>query len=80
MAELLVEDLDPETVERLEVRARSHGRTLQEEAKTILEAEAAAPLPLPRPEAYRIALESQRRFAGRVMSDSAELLREDRDR
>ena len=78
MAELLVEDLDPETVERLEVRARSHGRTLQEEAKTILEAEAVAPLP--RTEAYRIALESQRRFAGRVMSDSAELLREDRDR
>jgi plasmid stability protein len=76
MTRLLVRDLNPKVVARLEVRARSYGRSLQEEAKAILEAAA----PLPMEEAYQIALESQRRFAGRMTSDSAELLREDRDR
>ncbi len=76
MTRLLVRDLNPDVVARLEVRARSHGRSLQQEARVILE----AAVPLPMEEAYRIALESQRRFAGRVMSDSAELLREDRER
>ena len=79
MAKLVVRDLDPKVVARLEVRARSHGHTVEEEAKAILE-EVEEASPLPRQEAYRLALESQRRFAGRVMSDSAELLREDRER
>lgn len=43
MAELLVRDLGPEVVARLEVRARSHGCSLESEAKAILEA--AEPLP-----------------------------------
>jgi plasmid stability protein len=76
VTKLVVQNLNPEVVARLEVRARSHGRSLQEEAKAILEAAA----PLPMEEAYRIALESQRRFTGRVMSDSTELIREDRER
>lgn len=76
MTRLLVRDLNPDVIARLEVRARSNGRSLQQEARVILEAAA----PLPMEEAYQIALESQRRFAGRVMSDSAELLREDRER
>jgi plasmid stability protein len=76
MTRLLVRDLNPDVVARLEVRARTHGRSLQEEARAILEAAA----PLPMEEAYRIAMESQRRLAGRVTSDSAELLREDRER
>ena len=76
MSRLVVRDLNPNAVARLEVRARSHGRSLQEEARVILETAA----PLPMEEAYRIALESQRRLAGKVMSDSAELLREDRER
>lgn len=76
MTKLVVRDLNPEVVARLEVRARTHGRSLEAEAKAILEAAA----PLPREEAYRIAQESQRRLAGRIMSDSAELLREDRER
>jgi antitoxin FitA len=76
MTRLLVSNLNPKVVARLEVRARSHGRSLQEEAKAILEAAA----PLPMEEAYRIALESQRHFAGRLTSDSTELIREDRER
>lgn len=76
MTKLVVRDLNPDVVARLEVRAQSHGRSLEAEAKAILEAAA----PLTRKESYQVALESQRRFAGRVMSDSAELLREDRER
>lgn len=78
MADLVVRDLNPGVAARLEVRARSHGRTVEEEAKTILEAEAATPLP--RQEALRIAREWQQRLAGRVIGDSAELIREDRER
>jgi len=76
MAKLVVRDLNPEVVVRLEVRARSHGRTLQEEAKAILEAAA----PLPMREALRMAREWQQRLAGRVTGDSADLIREDRER
>ena len=76
MAELVVRDLNPEVVAHLEVRARSNGRSLEEEAKAILE----AAVPLSRHEALRIAQEWQQRLAGRVMSDSVELLREDRER
>jgi len=76
MAEILVRNLNPETVERLAARARSHGRTLQAEAKAILEAAA----PLSMSEARRIALQWQHRLAGKVTGDSADLIREDRER
>jgi plasmid stability protein len=74
MAQLLVRDLTEETLERLKRRAREHGRSLQAEAKTILEA--AAPLTLD--EAARVAAQWRRRLAGKMKSDSADLLREDR--
>jgi plasmid stability protein len=76
MPQLLVRDLDPAVVERLKQRARRHGRSLQGEVKAILEA--AAPLSLE--EARRVASEWRQRLAGKKMTDSAELLREDRDR
>lgn len=50
MTRILVRDLNPDVVARLEVRARTHGRSLQQEARAILEAAA----PLPMEEAYRI--------------------------
>ena len=77
MPQILVRDLDPEVVERLKARARVHGRSLQKEVKAILE-EAAATLSLR--EAEEVAQSWQRRLAGREHSDSAELLREDRER
>lgn len=76
MSKLVVRDLDPEVVAKLEVRARSHGLSVEAEAKAILEA--AAPRPVP--EARRIAEQWQARLAGRVTGDSAELIREDRER
>ena len=76
MAQLLVRDLSEETLDRLKRRAKEHGRSLQGEAKVILEA--AAPFTLE--EAARVAAQWRRRLAGRMTSDSADLIREDRDR
>jgi plasmid stability protein len=76
MHRILIRDLDPATVERLKQRARRHGRSLQKEAKAILE-EAANRLSVE--EARRVAEDWHRRLAGREFSDSADLIREDRD-
>lgn len=75
MADLVLEGVSPELVARLEVQARSNGRSLEEEVRALLTAAASLS-----DEAYESALEARRRLAGRVMSDSAELLREDRER
>lgn len=76
MAEVLVRDLEPETIERLKARARQHGRSLQGEVKAILEAAA----PLSMSEARELAEHWQRRLAGQIEGDSSDLLREDRER
>jgi len=76
MSQLLVRDLDAGTVQRLKLRARRHGRSLQGEVKMILEAAAT----LTMSEANRAAEEWQRRLAGGVYTDSAEAIREDRER
>ena len=76
MAKLLIRDLDPELIERLKSRARQQGRSLHEEVKSILEAAA----PFSMNAARRIAEQWQQRLAGWVSGDSADLIREDRDR
>lgn len=76
MAQVLVRDLDPEVLERLKSRAKLHGRSLQGELKTILEAAAAYSMS----EARQASELWRRRLAGRTMTDSSVLLREDRDR
>ena len=43
MATITIEDISPELVERLEVLADKHGRSLQEELKQILEGAAPPP-------------------------------------
>jgi plasmid stability protein len=77
MAQILVRDLTPDIVERLKSHAEQNGRSLQGEAKVILESAAAIPT---MSEARKIAEEWHRRLAGRMTSDSADLIREDRDR
>ncbi len=77
MAQVLVRDLDPKVVVRLKERARQHGRSLQKEAKAILEhAARQGTMAEAREAAERVRL----RLAGRTFSDSAELVREDRAR
>ena len=74
MPDLLVRNLAPTTMVRLKHRARHHGRSLQAEAKLVLEHAAG-----------RAAVEElldawQTRLAGRRFSRSADLIREDRER
>lgn len=76
MAQVLVRDLDAQVVERLKTRARRHGRSLQKEAKAILETAAMVTLD----EAAKAADRIRRRFGSRKLSDSARLIREDRER
>ena len=77
MAQVLVRQLDHKVVDRLKNRAKEHGRSLQSEVKTILEQavpdyEAA----WKRIEGFRKRLKK----SGRKFSDSADLIREPRDR
>ena len=77
MAQVLVRQLDRKVVVRLKKRAKEHGRSLQSEVKTILEEavpdyEAA----WKRIERFR----KQLRNSGGTFSNSADLIREDRDR
>ncbi len=76
MAQVLVRDLDPETVEQLKSRAKLHGRSLQGEAKAILESATLFTMK----EARETSERWRQRLAGRTASDSGDLLREDRDR
>lgn len=76
MAQLLVRNLDVTTVERLKQRARHHGRSLQSEIKAILEAATMYSMD----EANRVAEKWQHRLAGIAYRDSAETIREDRER
>ncbi len=77
MAQVLVRQLDGKVVDRLKKRAKEHGRSLQSEVKMILEE--AVP-------DYESAWKRIERFqkrlkqSGRKFSDSAVLIREDRDR
>ena len=76
MPQLLVRDLDPGTVERLKLRAQRHGRSLQGELKAILQAAAIFSMS----EAGSVAEAWQRKLAGSAYTDSAEVIREDRER
>ncbi len=76
MPQLLVRDLDEDTIKRLKALAKQQGRSLQRQVKIVLE-EAAM---LPVSEASAIIERWQRRFAGKRFSDSTRVLREDRRR
>lgn len=76
MADILVRDLDPKFLARLKSLAKRNGRSLQSEAKSILEAAAG----FTAREAAEVARRWRRTFAGRRFSDSAALLRQDRRR
>jgi plasmid stability protein len=76
MATALVRDLDDAVYERLKARAAGNNRSLEAELRDILEA---ASKQVSDAEARAEAAAIRRRLAGRIHSDSAELIREDRD-
>lgn len=77
MAQVLVRDVDSEILERLKKRARSNGRSLQSELKTILEGAAGQSFEGARAAADRIRRSLARR--GRF-ADSTPMIRRDRRR
>jgi plasmid stability protein len=77
MGQLLVRKLDDDLIRRLKQRAAAAGRSVEAEHRAILEAT------LRRPGAADFAERAKRlraRTGGRKTSDSAELVRADRDR
>lgn len=76
MPDILVRGLDAATVRKLKTRARRHGRSLQGEAKRVLEQAAGADANL----VSAILDRWRTRFGGRRMSKTATLIREDRRR
>ena len=76
MGSILIRGLDQKTIERLKERARVNGRSLQQEVKALLERAADA---LTMREARRLSERWNRRLDGPFLSDSTELIREDRD-
>jgi antitoxin FitA len=78
MAQVLVRNLTDNVVARLKKRAKTQGRSLQAEVKTILEEAARDVSGDFWKEADRIRAQLKR--SGRSFSDSAVLIREERDR
>jgi len=76
MAQILVRNLDDETIQRLKDRARRHGRSLQGEAKQILTRAAGIGFK----DARKLARQWHEKLAGRQLPDSTELIRQDRQR
>jgi len=76
MTQILIRGLDSEIVARLKDRAKQNGRSLEGEARSILETAAGASLT----ETREILRKWQKTFADRRFSDSTDLIREDRQR
>lgn len=76
MPQLLIRNLETETIERLKERAKLHNRSLQGEVKSILELSAKMTME----EARKRAMKIRASFGKKKFTDSAGLIREDRDR
>ncbi len=76
MGDILIRGLDKNTVKRLKDRAKRHGRSVQGEAKRILERAASLG-----PDEVAERLKAWKsRLRGKRFGDSAALIREDRER
>ena len=74
MADILIRGIDDGAMKRLKARAKRHGRSLQGEARLLLEQAAGSE------EVAAMLKGWKKRLSGRRFSDSAELIREDRER
>ena len=75
MPDILIRGLDTQTLKQLKQRAKQHGRSLQSEAKMVLENAAGKSL-----NEVLEAARGWRKKLGRRFEDSAELIHEDRQR
>jgi plasmid stability protein len=74
--DILIRGVDPETLKRLKARAKCHGRSLQSEARLVLEQAAG----LSAVETAEVLRGWKERLAGRRMAPSTDLIRQDRER
>ena len=75
MANVLVRDLDEDILKQLKAAAKAHGRSLQAEIHEVLRNASARRLA----ETRRISTQWLKRLRGSTHTDSAALIREDRD-
>ena len=76
MAQILVRNLETDVVEKLKLRARRHGRSLQSEARQILTQSAGMRLN----QARKTTRMWNKKLSGRKFPDTTALLRQDRSR
>ncbi len=76
MPDILVRGLNAQAVKRLKARAQQHGRSLQGEARLLLEQAAGADAA----EIGDMLGGWRKKFAGRKLAPSTDLIREDRSR
>ncbi len=76
MPDILVRGLDAKTLKQLKARAKQHGRSLQGEARLLLERAAGADAA----EVAKMLGKWRKKFAGRRLAGSMDLIREDRSR
>jgi plasmid stability protein len=75
MAHLVLQDVDPRVIESLGARAARQGRSIEEEARAVLE----GALGLSRQRALEGARQVRAQWAGRALTPSDRLLAHDRD-
>jgi antitoxin FitA len=76
MGQVLVRNLPTDVVKKLKSRAKQHRRSLQEELKDILEQAAEHNVKDVQAKVNKV----RKLFAGRMFSDSSDLIRQDRAR
>lgn len=80
MAQVLLEDVDAATLERLQARAAAHRRSVAVEIKAILQEACEPPVRPELDEFLTLAAEIRAHTTTRPQTDSAILVREDRER
>lgn len=84
MAQLIVENLDHDVIEKLKALAQQNGRSLQEQLKHILRQAAETAVQYNTSgnmaKVRETVARSQARYVGKSFSDSSELIRGDRER
>lgn len=76
MAQIIVRNLDDDVIKRLKKRAKKNKRSLESEIRFML-GQASS---FSHEDALKLADRIRKRFKGRKLADSAELIREERDR
>ncbi len=79
MPDILIRNIDPEKLERFKARAKRNGRSLQSEAKLLIE-EAGGEKTKEEVAAFLKDARQWRKKVGKPSVDSATLIREDRER